>query len=205
MSLSEPSPTSLRVKLRDATHHQHVQLNQHPLLNGLMQADYPLSHYHKILLAYSQLYQALEAEIDAFINRHALDFDYHPRRKLPTLLQDLNCFNNLPQLKSPPLNSPVINSLGQLIGILYVVEGSTLGGQHIARVLEKHHGLTPTAGAAFFYGYGEQTQSLWQDFIAFAETIANQAAQVDQALEIAGQTFDLFTLTLTQYWHQSEQ
>jgi hypothetical protein len=41
--------SSLSVQLRYAIHHQHVQLNQHLLLNGLMQADYPLEHCQKIL------------------------------------------------------------------------------------------------------------------------------------------------------------
>jgi heme oxygenase len=203
VSLSESSITNLRVQLRDATHHQHVQLNQHPLLNGLMQADYPLEHYQKVLLAYSQLYQALEAEIDDFVSQNPLDFDYHSRRKFPAIQQDLNYFNNLPQLTTAELNSPTINSMGQLIGLLYVIEGSTLGGQHIARGLEKHLGLTQSAGAKFFYGYGEQTQSLWQDFIAFAESLVTDPEQINLATTTACQTFELFILTLTHYWHQA--
>jgi len=51
---------------------------------------------------------------------------------------------------APSLKNPVINSIGQLIGVLYVVEGSTLGAQLIARSLEKHHGLNQTKGGRFF-------------------------------------------------------
>jgi heme oxygenase len=203
VSLSESSPSSLRAQLRDATHHQHVQLNQHPLLNGLMQADYPLQRYQTVLLAYAQLYQALESEIDDFLARNSLEFDYHSRRKSPAIQQDLAHFSDLPQLTNAELKLPSLNDIGEWVGMLYVIEGSTLGGQHIARGLEKHLGLSQSAGARFFYGYGEQTQRLWQDFIAFAESMVTDAEAIQLAATTACQTFDLFTLTLSHYWHQS--
>lgn len=168
-----------------------------------MQADYPLENYHKILLAYSQLYQALETEIDDFLAQTHLEFDYNSRRKLPALRQDLNCFRHLPQRVTSDLNPPTISSVGHLIGLLYVIEGSTLGAQHIARSLEKHHGLTTSNGASFFYGYGEQTQHFWQAFINFAELNVTESEQMTQAIATACQTFDLFILTLNHYWHQS--
>jgi heme oxygenase len=47
------------------------------------------------------------------------------------------------------MNLPVINSLGRLVGALYVLEGSTLGGQLISRQLNQHLGLTLNTGARF--------------------------------------------------------
>lgn len=199
MSLRPIMPESLRAKLREATHHQHTQLNNHPLLSGLMQADYPIENYYKLLLAYDRLYQVLEEQIIHFIAQYDANFDYHSRLKWPLIKQDLGYLNIAPLQVAPSLKNPVINSIGQLIGVLYVVEGSTLGAQFIARSLEKHHGLSQTKGGRFFYGYGEETQKNWQDFIGFIETIANQPEQCPQALDSANQTFDYFNLMLKEY------
>jgi len=113
--------------------------------------------------------------------------------------QDLGYLNIAPLQAAPSLKNPVINSIGQLIGVLYVVEGSTLGAQLIARSLEKHHGLNQTKGGRFFYGYGEETQKNWQDFISFIETLSDQPEQCTQALDSANQTFNYFNLMLKEY------
>lgn len=48
-------------------------------------------------------------------------------------------------------------------GALYVVEGSTLGGQFIARHVEAVLGLMPGQGDAYFEGYGAETGSRWRE------------------------------------------
>jgi len=50
---------------------------------------------------------------------------------------------------------PQLASLGRAFGVLYVLEGSTLGGRHIALALEKRLGLTAGNGAMFFNAYGD--------------------------------------------------
>lgn len=55
-----------------------------------------------------------------------------------------------------------------MIGALYVLEGSTLGGQVIARHVERTLGAGVAAGAcAYFQGYGKaSTMPMWRAFLA---------------------------------------
>ena len=200
--------STLRTLLREATHHHHVQLNRHLLLAGLMQPNYPLNHYHTLLGTYYQLYALLEGRINAFLNDHPDAFDYSVRYKLPGLINDL-AFLQIDPLALPPLSSSVtdfltIETIGQLVGVLYVVEGSTLGGQMIAQVLAKNHGFTQDTGSCFFTGYGENTQPFWQRFIAFSDTLNGDKRQCQAAVEAACQTFQLFNQVLDDAAHQDE-
>jgi heme oxygenase len=193
---------SLRALLREATHGQHIRLHKHPLLATIMQPNYQLSDYHRLLLAYFGLYQFLEARIQQYLNDHTVNFSYKERSKLPWLVNDLAFFHITPiacnNLSLPVRHFPNITSLGQLVGILYVLEGSTLGASHMSLKLAEQHHLRPDAGSCFFNGYGDNTQPYWQHFIAFSDTLSGDIPQSQEALKAACQTFELFSAILDQ-------
>jgi heme oxygenase (biliverdin-IX-beta and delta-forming) len=60
----------------------------------------------------------------------------------------------LPEMKDQP----------SLLGAMYVMEGSTLGGQLIARQLQKTLHLSEGNGDAYFRGHGDQTGAMWREF-----------------------------------------
>ena len=193
-------PMTLRPLLRNATHHHHVKLNHHPLLTGLMKPNYPSSDYHTLLLAYFRLYQLLEDRIRQFLHNQSTTFNYDERCKLPWLINDLTYFQIDPFTASSSIQKslqfPAIESIGQLIGILYVLEGSTLGGQAISKIIVENYDFTPNTGGCFFSGYGEKTPSLWQGFITFADTLSNNPQQCLAAETAANQVFQLFNTVL---------
>ena len=197
MTQQPPPSTKLRIRLRDATAPLHNQLNQQPLLVALLKADFPLSHYQQLLSTYYSLYDQLEVDIKRYITQQPIAFDYQPRYKTPLLLKDLTYW----QLKASPLGCqialPDIKSLGQLLGILYVLEGSTLGASFIAKHLQQSYGYTPSTGSDFFSGYGEHTQSHWQSFITYINGYSDQPDLVAQAIDAACLTFACFTQALT--------
>lgn len=51
-----------------------------------------------------------------------------------------------------------------LLGGCYVLEGSALGGQVIARHAGNRLGIAPDAGARFFHSYGAEVPARWQAF-----------------------------------------
>jgi heme oxygenase (biliverdin-IX-beta and delta-forming) len=63
---------------------------------------------------------------------------------------------------SPAL--PEMEDATRLLGAMYVMEGSTLGGQLIARHVERVLGLTAGQGDAYFRGHNERTGPLWKEF-----------------------------------------
>jgi heme oxygenase len=59
---------------------------------------------------------------------------------------------------------PEMNNLPSLLGTMYVMEGSTLGGQLIARHVEVALHLSEGQGSSYFRGHGSQTGPLWKEF-----------------------------------------
>ena len=75
---------------------------------------------------------------------------------------------------------PPLATWPQLLGAMYVMEGSTLGGQVISRQLAKADIPLRT----YFSGYGERTGPLWKAFcqlLTQAATPANEAEIVQSA------------------------
>jgi heme oxygenase len=65
---------------------------------------------------------------------------------------------------------PPLADLPSLLGAMYVLEGSTLGGQIIASHVETALPLTPGHGDSFFRGHGSQTGPLWKEFCEMLKT-----------------------------------
>lgn len=187
------SGSEVRHILRRHTHEHHVRLDHHPLLAGITRASYSLDTYGLILIAYYHFYRAIEPAIQALIGKERLGFDYFSRSKLPWLLADLHHFELDPNRHdlSPThsLGPFELDNAAQLVGVLYTIEGSTLGGQVIYRHLESNLGLTATHGARFFSGYGKDTAKRWQQFESFMETTCPLPEQRDQAGISAKATF----------------
>jgi heme oxygenase (biliverdin-IX-beta and delta-forming) len=65
---------------------------------------------------------------------------------------------------------PKMNALPGLLGTMYVMEGSTLGGQLIARHVEAALHISEGRGNAYFRGHGDQTGPMWKEFCEVLKT-----------------------------------
>ncbi|MFD1871719.1 biliverdin-producing heme oxygenase [Hymenobacter bucti] len=118
------------------------------------------------------------------------EWDVTTRQRAPLILDDLQ------QPSSALALCPDIPPLGtwpQLLGAMYVVEGSTLGGQVIARQLVKSN----IPQRLYFSGYGEQTGPLWK---AFCQLLAREATSDNEAeiVHSASLTFQKLSTWLNQ-------
>ncbi|WGM37769.1 biliverdin-producing heme oxygenase [Caulobacter sp. NIBR1757] len=87
--------------------------------------------------------------------------DYEARRRRPVLDRDLAHFG---EATPPPCPMAKPASRAEALGILYVLEGSTLGGQVIRkRLLSRGAGLD---GVSFLDPYGAETGPRWKGFLA---------------------------------------
>jgi heme oxygenase len=84
------------------------------------------------------------------------------RQRHPLLELDLTWFGAEKDDRRPTL--PEMNNLPSLFGTMYVMEGSTLGGQLIARHVEAVLHLSEGQGNSYFRGHGSQTGPLWKEF-----------------------------------------
>ncbi len=179
-------PDSLHQLLRTRTQAAHARLNQHGLLAGLMQPGYPLRSYWLVLSAYYHCYRAMETLIESASDRLKCGFDYAPRRKHGWLRQDLvGSFHIKPEETFWTTTRgflPIqIEDAADLVGVLYFIEGTTLGGQVISRHISEASGFTAEHGGRFFHGYGEQTEARWNEFLTFAEQTCPDDAQREKA------------------------
>ncbi|MDB5297713.1 MAG: bphO [Phycisphaerales bacterium] len=119
------------------------------------------------------------------------------RWRLPALAADLAHLGLDPAAVAPATaddGTPAVPRLdppGRLLGSLYVMEGSTLGGVLVARHLERTLGLAGGVGYAYFCGHGDQAGPRWR---AFAARLTELAASLppggdDDAVAGAADTF----------------
>lgn len=76
-----------------------------------------------------------------------------------------------------------------LLGMLYVLEGSTNGGRFIARAVGKSLGLGPGPGLRYLDPYGDEQQARWGSFKEDFRTAAFTQDEQDRAVEGAKAMF----------------
>jgi heme oxygenase len=90
-----------------------------------------------------------------------------------------------------------LGDLAEVLGSLYVIEGSALGGRVIAPHLKRTLGLGQGRGASYFHGFGGETGVMWNNFRVLASLeIGESARNTVRACLSAKRTFaaliDLF-------------
>jgi len=158
-----------------------------------------LRAYRAFLARALGYYEPVERMLARFAWQPA-GLEFTPRRKVPLLLADLRALGldaatleQLGRCRSHP--EPV--SIAGALGVMYVLEGATLGGQLILRTVEAKLGLLPTQGAAFHGGYGPENGSRWRAFRACAEQHLAAPAACDEAVHLARQTFETYAAWMT--------
>lgn len=168
--------------LKRDTHAQHeaVESLMHPLL-ALVNTTNDFARFLETFFGY---YHPLQDTISRFITPSHLE-DIEERRHASLILKDLDSlgFSFQGELCT---DLPIIDNVAAAFGALYVLEGSTLGGRMISKILLKNDrlGLSPN-NLRFFDGYGNDTGPKWQFFVH----ILNQQGEVPVIVDAANKTF----------------
>jgi heme oxygenase len=163
---------TLHALLRGATHDLHRRLDQHRVLLPLLSAVTTQAQYQRALVALYAVLSPVETAIGGYIDAWGLALNYEARRRMPLLAQDLQRYGLTPP--DGAWAGPSIETVGELIGSLYVLEGATRGGAVIFRRMQRVLGVTKDHGGQFFYGHGDQSDQQWQDFWRFAAATCPQ-------------------------------
>lgn len=159
-----------------------------------------LSLYTRLIQAYYGFYQPLEAALLASSWLPA-GLDFVERLKVPTLLRDLQALGvDTPDRLPLCSRLPAIDGLASALGVLYVVEGATLGGQVLRREMHTRLGLDEHNGAAFLDVYGRDTGRLWK---AYLKLLDEQPAD-PEFLQVAAQAGEL-TFTCFEQWLECQE
>lgn len=186
-SSSPPTPSVLN-ELRSGTRTLHVALEKRlPFFSDSLD----LQRYTRLLAAYYGFYRAMENRLE-----HSTlippGFDLHARLKTRALVQDLRALNISPRSLSLCPALPQLGSEASVLGVLYVLEGATLGGNILRKQIAERLGLQAHDGCAFLYVYGEATGRYWKSFLDFLCAVPLDARARDEAVKAACSTFSCF-------------
>jgi heme oxygenase len=118
--------------------------------------------------------------------------DLDGRRKSTALLQDMERLRG-GEIEVPLCDRlPALSSVGEALGALYVMEGSTLGGSIIANMIRKRVPELPEDSLHFFTGYGPETAARWAAFKQQTDAFATTSAAKEAVILGANKTFETF-------------
>lgn len=177
---SSPEHESFLNDLREQTQPIHKALEAIPLSMALLSDTLSLSQYTHYLQAMYPVIRDVEQQVFPIVK--SLLPDLPQRMKQHLLEQDLKGLNTeIPTGASPLQDDLPTLTIAQAMGLMYVIEGSTLGGRVILKSLDKNLGLSAENNAAYFSGYGAGTGLLWK---AFLEHLTNYAVNENKQQEV---------------------
>ncbi len=154
------------------------------------------------MAAYYGFYQPLEQRLHVLALIPA-GLDQSLRIKLPVLRADLTALGlDETAIEALPTCQalPRIDSRAAALGVSYVLEGATLGGQILRRRVAEQLGLDACSGAAFLNVYGELTGRRWKDFLQYLDDRNLGETQTLEVTSAAKATFTHF-----EHWLDSQK
>ena len=149
---------------------------------------FTIPDYVRLLRLFYGFYKPVEDALEAFAIHEVLS-DYEQRRKAQAIMRDLETLNQ-PSLDAPLCTFiPLIRGREEAFGALYVLEGSTLGGLIIKKILQRNLQQEGEPGFEFFTGYADRTAERWEGFKAVLDTQYKSAEQLHRVCATAVQTF----------------
>ena len=188
---------SILAQLKARTAHQH-QATEDTV--DLMRDDYTLDEYRDLLIRFYSFYKPFEAKMSAAIAENGVDFNHSERLNTPKIFADLVSLGMTEEEIAKVETTdelPAFDSKERIFGSLYVIEGSTLGGQVISRHLKQKFDLDETNGAAFFSGYGKETGKMWNGYREAVTKFAENSANRDEIIAGANETFEKIGVALS--------
>jgi heme oxygenase (biliverdin-IX-beta and delta-forming) len=149
--------------VRSFTAELHCEVEQTLALPGSIQT---MADYRRWLIRFFGIYQPLEHLLSGFAGWTATGIRIDQLGHTEALLKDLKAMGSDPdgiELASREA-LPMVETLGQAFGALYVLEGSKLGGRYILKDLSNRLGREIEGTDAFFTGYGADTSLRWASF-----------------------------------------
>ncbi|MDB5006435.1 MAG: hypothetical protein JWP45_828 [Mucilaginibacter sp.] len=151
----------LSEKLKETTKVNHQSLEKK--IVARMRSIGDINDYAILVGIFYSFFGGLELQILKHLDQTLLP-DYASRRKTGMLGDDLINLTGVLRSLATAEDLPAIHNHLQAMGALYVIEGSTLGGQIIRKMIAKQLNTGNPAGMSFFDGYKDETAVMWERF-----------------------------------------
>lgn len=176
---------NLHARLKSETASLHDQIEAQSPMKRLMSPDLTQAEYARALGLFWDIYDELEPALQNNQELLAALPDLNQRGKLDSLKNDLRALGHT--VSSERAQSEC--SYARALGTMYVLEGSTLGGQVITKNLRRH-AFIGDHNLQFFNHYGAETMNFWR---AFLNVLAQANPSLDdEIVESAKNTFKRF-------------
>lgn len=172
-------------RLREKTSGIHKEIEHRSLFSKIVTQEITAAEYKnllKMLYSFVSLHENCIQKIDASL--------LMSRNKSALLQADLMELGCTIKENSTIQNESIIHDREHALGYLYVIEGSTLGGQVLTRYLKDNKQLPTNIPTHYLNPYGELTRAKWMEFLNLLLDNASTASQKNKIIESAYQTFE---------------
>ncbi|MDG3007032.1 biliverdin-producing heme oxygenase [Paludisphaera mucosa] len=177
-----------RLKELTRPHHDAVELRM-----GSYGPTESIEGYTRVLRRFLGFHRPVEEAFAALAGWDAIGIDPAERSRTALLEADLRALGlsdaevaAVPRCPAPP----PLASLPEALGAMYVLEGSTLGGQYIRKRVESTLGLAPGRGCSYYASYGDRVGPMWKAFAAAVDGYATTEDVQATIARSASATFD---------------
>ncbi len=179
--------------LKQTTLPQHEALERNPLSTALMSPELTREQYLHVLQRFYGFVKPVEEQIYPLLTNVLGNTDKFERAAM--LREDLAILGmSSAEIDALPLlhTLPPASDAAAALGIVYVLEGSKLGGQFISRHVGSTLGISAENGLRFYAGHGRETGAIWNEFRQAMADFAVDSGQEDVLIQSAAHTFDTF-------------
>ncbi len=195
---------SIMSRLKSATAELHRQAEGTSLQQRLVKGALPRDLYATFLGQMYLAHSALEGSIRDVSETHrgfaTVVREYHRRES--NLSEDLDFLGvELDTITAAGATDALLADIRQLareqpvalLGMLYVLEGSTNGSKYIARAIRSEYGLGQGPGASYLDPHGELQQERWQAFRQDMDDVDFTETEASAIVNAAGRMFRSLT------------
>ena len=154
--------------LRSATrlHHNALDRDLVPIIKSVSDS----LDYQYLLGMFYSFYYPVELKLDHFLNEVTI-YDYPIRRRAARIMNDIRSIGSGEASFQFCSDLPGIFNLETALGAYYVLEGSTMGGGVICKMLGENAGIVK--GLSFFAAYGQDNHRMWNNFLNQLESLSS--------------------------------
>ena len=190
---------TLMDRLKSETGKAHADTEAIPFNACIMSGLMPQARYAGQLSCWHRLHVALEDALSASTNTRvqavwqdttprvpllALDLQWHPDADVPGEAQQATS-SMITWIESFASSDPV-----RLLGVLYVLEGSTLGGMILRKSIAGMYGIEGDEGLAYYSAHGKEVMPNWMLFKARMNSSITCSEEQDRIVDTACSTFE---------------
>lgn len=191
-------PTTFLMRLRSKTANSHQLIEQNNVSQALMSQNVTTIQYAQYLSKMYSFVHGFEKIVFPLLQHHDL-LQLDDRRKSHLIESDLALlnYNGVQRHENDELFSTHYQTAAAALGGMYVLEGSTLGGQIISRHLSKILGNAVDGKITYLTAYTFQTGSMWKNFLQLLSAESDKYGFEEEIITSAVNTFSLLNRCLS--------